>query len=385
MTIFKRAIVTTACVAAMAAGLTACGSSSESGTSTSTASSAVPTKPATKPARLVVRLWGGADQEVYEETAAKAFTAATGIPIKWDTTDEAVSYAKINQQIASGDRPSADASLNAQQRAYTNAARGWTVPINPALAPNMAKVTTSTARPVDTTSASWPYLIPYTLSVPFIVRTDKIDPSKVQTWDDLFKPDLAKGLVLDSIYSSTAFGFAGSMGVDPAKGAPSSMDPVWSRIAKLKPNLAQLGSNADVVTALTNGTVKVAISNIGSGISAKAAGAPVKMVAPKNGLYVVGDAYYIHKGIPAENSYYAQVFANYLLDPTVQSAVAAKLGFVPVNPAATVPKYMSDDPKVFPRSEADLKAVGAILAPIPLMAKNDAPWQKAFENAIGGG
>ncbi len=107
------------------------------------------------------------------------------------------------------------------------------------------------------------------------------------------------------------------------------MDPVWSHISGLRPNLAQLGSNADVVTALTNGSVKVAISNTGSGIAAKAAGAPIKMVAPKDGLYVVGDSYYIHKGIPAANAYYAQVFANYILDPKVQSAVADKLGFVP--------------------------------------------------------
>jgi spermidine/putrescine-binding protein len=107
------------------------------------------------------------------------------------------------------------------------------------------------------------------------------------------------------------------------------------------------------------------------------------MVAPKDGLYVVGDSYYIHKGIPAANAYYAQVFANYILEPAVQSAVAAKLGLVPVNPAADVPQYMSSDPSVFPRSPADLKADNAIVAPIPLMAKNDEAWQKAFDNAIG--
>nr|WP_137148191.1 extracellular solute-binding protein [Mycolicibacterium sp. CR10] len=161
------------------------------------------------------------------------------------------------------------------------------------------------------------------------------------------------------------------------------MDPVWARIAELRPNLAQLGSNADIVTALTTGTVKVAISNTGSGIQAMNAGAPIALVAPSDGLYVVGDAYYIHKGIPDENAYYAQVFANYILDPEVQSAVADKLGLVPVNPDATVPTYMSDNAAVFPRSAEDLKAVNAIVAPIPLMAKNDEAWQKAFDGAIG--
>ncbi len=186
---------------------------------------ACPTSQPTKPKRLVIRIWSGDEQKVYAQTAGKAFTAATGIPIVWDTTDEAVSYAKLNQQISSGQTPSDDASFNAQQRAYTDAARGWTIPINPALAPNMAKVTADTARPADTSGNAWPYLNPYTLSVPFIVRTDKINPDQVQTWDDLFKPDLRQSIAIDSIYSSTAFGFAESLGVDPAKNRTSQHGP----------------------------------------------------------------------------------------------------------------------------------------------------------------
>lgn len=382
MKIFRRVAAVAACSAVVLAGITACANSSEDSASTTTASG-VPAEPPAKPDRLVIRIWSGDQQKVYAETAGKAFTDATGIPIVWDTTDEGVSYAKLNQEISAGQRPSADASFNAQQRAYTNAARGWTIPINPELAPNLEKVTAQTAAPADAKDGAWSYVNPYTLSVPFIVRTDKVDPQQVQTWDDLFTPELRDSLAIDSIYSSTAFGFAQSLGVDPAQNAPDGMKPVWDKISQIRPNLAQLGSNADVVTALTNGSVKVAISNTGSGIQAQAAGAPVALVAPKDGLYVVGDAYYIHKGIPDANAYYAQVFANYILDPKVQSAVAERLGLVPVNPEAQVPTYMSDNPAVFPRSEADLKAVNAIVAPIPLMARNDEAWQKAFDSAIG--
>jgi putative spermidine/putrescine transport system substrate-binding protein len=382
VTAIRKAVAVAVCGALAITGLAACGGSATE-TASSTTETGVPAEPAAKPDRLVIRIWSGDQQELYAETAAKAFTEDTGIPIVWDTTDESVSYAKINQEISSGQRPSADASFNAQQRAFTNAARGWTVPINPELVPNLAAVTKETAAPPDTGDGAWNYVNPYTLSVPFIVRTDKIDPNQVQTWDDLFKPELAQSIAIDSIYSSTAFGFAQALGVDPAQNPPDSMKPVWERISEIRPNLAQLGSNADVVTALTNGSVKVAISNTGSGIQAQAAGAPIVMVAPRNGLYVVGDAYYIHKGIPDENAYYAQVFANYILDPEVQSTVADKLGLVPVHPDATVPTYMSDNPAVFPRSDADLAEGDAIVAPVPLMAENDEAWQKAFDSAIG--
>jgi putative spermidine/putrescine transport system substrate-binding protein len=361
-------------------GFTACSSSENTSSSSSSSSTA---EPATKPDRLVIRIWSGDQEKVYADTAAAKFTEETGIPIVWDTTDEAVSYAKLNQEMQANQRPSADASFNAQQRAYINAARGWTIPINPELAPNLAKVTAETAAPPDHGDGAWAYVNPYTLTVPFIVRTDLVDPATLKTWDDLFKPELAQSLAVDTIYSSTAFGFAQSMGIDPAENPPAGMDPVWAKISEIKPNLAQLGSNADVVTALTNGSVKVAISNTGSGIQAQNAGAPVALVAPSDGIYVVGDAYYIHKGIPDENAYYAQVFANYLLDPEVQSVVADKLGLIPVNPDATVPAYMADNKAVFPRSAEDLDAVKAIVAPVPLMAKNDEAWQKAFDAAIG--
>ena len=360
-------------------GLGACGSSEN----TAAPSTVSTTEPATKPDRLVIRIWSGDQEQVYSETAAAKFTADTGIPIVFDTTDEAVSYTKLNQEMQAGQRPSADASFNAQQRAYTNAARGWTIPLNPELVPNLGKVTAETAAPPDHTDGPWAYLNPYTLTVPFIVRTDKIDPATVKTWDDLSKAELRESLAVDTIYSSTAFGFAQSIGVDPHNDPPAGMDPVWTEISELRPNLAQLGSNADVVTALTNGSVKVAISNSGSGIQAQNAGVPVELVAPTEGIYVVGDAYYIHKGIPDENAYYAQVFADYLLDPEVQSEVADKLGLIPVHPEATVPAYMADNVGVFPRSAEDLAAVKAIVAPIPLMAKNDEAWQKAFDAAIG--
>ncbi|PRC52298.1 hypothetical protein C6A85_59630, partial [Mycobacterium sp. ITM-2017-0098] len=81
-------------------------------TSANTTSST--TEPATKPDRLVIRIWSGDQEKVYADTAAAKFTEATGIPIVWDTTDESVSYAKLNQEMSSNQRPSADASFNAQ-------------------------------------------------------------------------------------------------------------------------------------------------------------------------------------------------------------------------------------------------------------------------------
>ena len=105
-----RRIIAVAAVGILAAtGFSAC-SSKGSESASGTTSTGVPSEPPAKPDRLVIRIWSGDQEKVYADTAAKKFTADTGIPIVWDTTDEAVSYAKLNQEISSGQRPSADAT-----------------------------------------------------------------------------------------------------------------------------------------------------------------------------------------------------------------------------------------------------------------------------------
>ena len=57
------------------------------------------TKPAKKPKFITIRLWSGPYQKAFAATVAKQFTKATGVGVHWDTTDELVSYQKIDQQI----------------------------------------------------------------------------------------------------------------------------------------------------------------------------------------------------------------------------------------------------------------------------------------------
>jgi spermidine/putrescine-binding protein len=202
------------------------------------------------------------------------------------------------------------------------------------------------------------------------------------SWNDLIQPRLKKSLIFDQIYSSTAFGMAHAMGVNPASNPPSSLDPVWARLKQIRPNLVVLGSNTDVITALSQGTGKVAITCSCSYNDAVSSGTDLKLVAPKDGLYEVADAYYVHKGIPAANYYYAQVFANYLFTAETQAILAKQQSLIPTVASAKLPAFMARQPEVFPVTAAQQKTANIVPAPIPLMARNDLTWQQAFENAI---
>jgi putative spermidine/putrescine transport system substrate-binding protein len=342
------------------------------------------TRPAKKPKFITIRVWSGPYQKALAATVAKQFTKATDVGVRWDTTDELVSYQKIARQIRSGIRPQADASMQAQQRAYLDAVRGLTLPISRKLAPNMAKGVFAIAAPEGTpkSSQTWAYANPYSVTVTLVVDTTKVKPNEIKKWADIFKPKYKRSIVLDQTFWSTAFPLAKSMGIDWAKNPPKSMDPVWARIRELRPNLTALGNGQDVTTALTSGNATIAVTCACNVISAIASGAKLALVAPRDGMFMVADAYYIHKGIPPENHYYAQVFANYYYSPATQRYLAKDQGLVPTVPGTPVPAYMKQQPRAFPLTEAQIKAANGVVAPIPLIARYNDQWQLAFENAI---
>jgi spermidine/putrescine-binding protein len=248
----------------------------------------------------------------------------------------------------------------------------------------MAKGVFAIAAPSGTPKAaqSWAYANPYSVTVSLVVSTTKVKPSEITRWADIFKPKYERSIVLDQTFWSTAFPLAKAMGINPATNAPKSMDPVWARIRQLRPNLTALGNGQDVTTALTTGNASIAVTCTCNVISAISSGAKLALVTPRDGMFVVADAYYIHRGIPPENHYYAQVFANYLYSAATQAFLAKDQGLVPTVPGTPVPAYMKRQPKAFPLTAAQIKAANGIVAPIPLIAKYNDQWQLAFENAI---
>jgi putative spermidine/putrescine transport system substrate-binding protein len=345
---------------------------------------ALTTAPKVKPKYITIRLWSGPYQKAFAATVAKQFTKATGVKVRWDTTDELVSYQKIDQEIRAGTRPDADASMQAQQRAYLDAVRGLSLPISAKLAPNMLKGVRAISAPEGTPAGAttWAYVNPYSVTVSLVVNTAKVNPSSITKWNDIFSSKYRHSIVLDQTFWSTAFPLAKSMGINWAKNPPHSMDPVWARIKTLRPNLTAIGNGQDVTTALTNGNAKIAVTCTCNVITAIASGAKLKLVVPKDGMFMVADGYYIHKGIPAANYYYAQVFANYLYSAATQAYLAKDQGLVPTVPGTPVPQYMKAQPRAFPLTAAEIKAANGVVAPIPLIAKYNDQWQLAFENAI---
>lgn len=338
-------------------------------------------EPAKKPDHLTVRIWAGALKDGIAESCGTSFTDKTGIPIRWDTSDEGAIHTRVNNAIRAGDRPPVDVSFQLQTRGYLGGVQDLNVPISPEVAPNIEDVTESVAKPPELPSEDgWEYVNVYSFMIPVIIRTDRVKPNEIQSWDDLFDPKWRNSIEWDQQYASTAFPIAKMLGVEPTND-PASMDPVWEKIAEAKPNIAILGDDAASVRALTEGQVAISIHGVFDKIEAEKAGAPVANVVPEEGALLLGDSVYIHKGIPDESAYYAQVFVNECLSKEQQTKIADTLGVIPVNPEATLPEYMKKEPRVFPATAEQVEE-SAIVAPIAQMARNQDAWQAAFDEAV---
>jgi putative spermidine/putrescine transport system substrate-binding protein len=340
--------------------------------------------PKVKPKFITIRVWSGPYQQAFAKTVAAQFTKATGVAVHWDTTDEVISYQKIDQEIRSGVRPEADASMQAQQRAYLDAVRGLSLPISAKLAPNMLKAVRSVAAPEGTpaSATTWAYVNPYSVTVSLVVNKAKVNPSGLKSWNDLFNSKYKHSIVLDQTFWSTVFPLAQAMGVDWTSNPPNSLNPVFARLKQLRPNLTALGNGQDITTALTNGNASIAVTCTCNVITAISSGAKLALVVPKEAMFMVADGYYIHKGIPPANYYYAQVFANYLFSHATQAFLAKDQGLVPTIPGTPVPGDMRTQPRAFPLTPAAIKAARGIVAPIPLIAKYNDQWQAEFESSI---
>lgn len=376
----RRAFLATAGGGALALALAACGGNGNGEAVSTTELPAPPTTaPSTKPPALTIRTWSESD---FIKAVSASFTEETGIPVRIDTTDEGPSHAKVVQAIRNGERPPVDLSFQLQTRGFLNGVQGLSIPVSPEVATNLTQVSEAAAKPPELPSdQGWAYVNILSITVPLIYRTDTVDPESIRSWQDLWGEAFRDKVFLDGQYAGTVFAFAEAWDIDPYDDPPGSLDPLWDKYRELRPNIAAVGAGGDATRGLTSGQFDVAVYPPGVMFEARDAGAPVDVLAPEEGILLLGDSMYIHKNIPEESAYYAQVFINHALMPENQAVTAATQGFIPIHPDAEVPSFMSENPSVYPITADDIDQY-AIVAPIPLMARHQDAWQAAFEEAI---
>lgn len=334
---------------------------------TASAEAPVPA-PATKPDQLIVRTWGGPWRSTYESGAAASFTAKTGIPVVFDTTDFNEIQVKVGQAVSAGRRAPVDVVLTIEAMAYTAQVQGVSAPLDPHLMTNSADLS-SVARPDGATN----YVNVSTYSQPVVYDPDQVELPASISWEEIFDEKYAGKLFVTNTFSSLLFPVAKMMGIDYRT---DDLGPVFAKIATLKGNIGAAGDEEEFIAGIEAGQISLGVTLAATAIEIGG----LKWTVPSEGAVVSSESFYVAAGLPEDVSYWAQVFIDEALSAENQAALAAGIGESPVNLKAAIPDFMQGDP-AFPVTEADIAAYG-IVVPVEVEARNRDAWQAAYTAAI---
>ncbi|WP_118133544.1 PotD/PotF family extracellular solute-binding protein [Oceanicella sp. SM1341] len=328
-----------------------------------------------KPAELIVRAWGGAWGDALKEGVGDPFTAATGIPVRYDFTEDNEIKPKIWAAVDQGRIPPIHVNWDTTTNATISALRGVTVDLSDlsnleGLLP-LAKPVGLDGYPIVNTYA-YVYVCAY--------RPEAFPDGAPTSWNVLIDPKFRGRIALydDGIGFNPISVIAGGGTVADI---PGNMQPGWDFYEKLRINEPLLGEDADFTNWFQNGEIDVACTISVNARAAKQNGIDVAWTVPQEGCKVDTDGLWIPKGLPTNEEYWAKEFVNFALSREAQEKWCSALGLPPVFPGIEPPADLAGDPS-YPTTEADFAKLVSI--PSPVLVENQPIWFEKFNEIFQG-
>ncbi|MDP8079099.1 extracellular solute-binding protein [Phocoenobacter skyensis] len=198
------------------------------------------------------------------------------------------------------------------------------------------------------------YSLPYIFGLTGIgVNKAEIDPAKVTSWADLWKPEY-KGLLQLTNDSREVFHMALLLdGKSPNTTNPEEIKTAYERLTSLIPNVLTFNSDAPEMPFL-QGEVSIGMIWNGSAYLGKKEDPNLTFVYPKEGVIVWMDNYAIPK--TAKNKAAAYKFIDFLLRPESAKVIIEKLGFSMPNEGVRellTPEQLADKVLFPPKAELE--------------------------------
>ncbi|WP_159709617.1 ABC transporter substrate-binding protein [Geminicoccus flavidas] len=328
-----------------------------------------------KPAELIVRAWGGVWADALDKGVSQPFTAATGIRVRHDLTEDNEIQPKIWQAAAQGRVPPIHVNWDTTVNATKSALRGVTEDLSDL--PNLATAFEG-ARPkgLDGVPIVNTYSYVYVLAY-----ADKAFPDgPPDSWQVMTDPRF-KGRI--ALYDDgIGFHFPAQVaGGGKVEDIPGNMQPAWDFIAKVKENEPLLGEDPDFTTWFQNGEIDLACTIISNAREAKKNGIPVSWTVPKEGAKVDTDGLWVPVGLPENELYWARQYVNFALSRDAQQVWCDGLGLPGMVPGLTPPADLAGDP-AYPTTPEDFARLISI--PTRVQVENESEWFGRFKDIMQG-
>jgi putative spermidine/putrescine transport system substrate-binding protein len=317
--------------------------------------------------KLIISSWGGSWKDLIADTAAKKFTADTGVEVEFVTGG---TIDRLNKAKLAKDDPESDITFTTSHVGWLYANDGLFEALDLAKIPNAANLV-SQAKISPYHIGSWAYV--YTIGY----RPDLLPPGiTFDSWADLWRPELKGKISAPDFDASHLIAVAAKLeGADV-----SDWQKGQARLKALKPNFKSFYSDdAGSQQLMQSGEAPVQVMLSMNAYYIQGQGVNVKLVIPKEGAVLGVDTVAIMKG--SKKTELAYKFINALLDPDVQTQIATQKKGSPVVTDAKLDPELAKLPGLFTTTEQWNKE--AFVIDNKLRAEKTAEWRKWFtENVI---
>ncbi len=193
-----------------------------------------------------------------------------------------------------------------------------------------------------------------------IAYNTKALPNGIQSWAQLWEPRFKGRVILPSLQNTEGIAnlfLASSLetGKPPAQ-AQFDVDPGFRKLVALKPNLLTIYTQMpQAFNLLEQGEAWVIASALSSfALQRKQAGAPINLVAPKEGIWASPSGICVVKGGPHQDLAFAYV--NEMLGAEYQSAISGPTFSLPTNRNAKAPADLPQGVTVHPTDWSNVAA-----------------------------
>lgn len=328
-----------------------------------------------KPTELIIRAWGGSWVASLQKGVSDPFTAATGITIRHDLTEDNEIQPKVWAAVEQGRVPPIHINWDTTVNATKSALRGVTVDLSDL--PNLAG-TTDLAKPVGLDG--FPIVNTYGYVYVLAYRPSAFPDGAPKSWRDLLDPRL-KGRIA---FYNDGIGLhfpAQVAGGGSLADIPANMQPAWDFITELKAQEPLLGEDPDFTAWFQNGEIDAACTISTNAREARLNGVDIAWTVPVEGAKFDTDGLWIPKGLPENELYWAKQYINFALTAEAQQVWLDGLGLPGVVPGLTPPADLVGDAS-YPTTPADFEKL--IRVSNSVQVENQSDWFAKFKAIMQG-
>jgi len=328
-----------------------------------------------KPAEIIVRAWGGSWVDSLKAGVSDPFTAATGIAVRHDLTEDNEIQPKVWAAVAQNRVPPIHINWDTTTNATKSALRGVTEDLSDLS--NLAN-TTDLAKPVGL--EGYPIVNTYGYVYVLAYRPEAFPDGAPTSLQVLLDPKF-KGRI--ALYNDgIGFHFPAQVaGGGKLEDIPGNMQPAWDFIKKVKEQAPLLGEDPDFTTWFQNGEIDLAVTISTNAREAKKNGVNIAWTVPQEGAKFDTDGLWIPKGLPENELYWAKQYINFAITKEAQQVWLDGLGLPGVVPGLTPPADLVGDAS-YPTKPEDFEHLIRISSQVQV--ENESTWFGEFKKIMQG-